>query len=91
MLSTRESELYQKLVNGKLNQTEFELNRIFSENFSDVKNNFQNYLLNFEEWKLRMKIALINSCGYISNEKNNKAIRELIDSITNIKVEVLNE
>ena len=35
-----------------------------------------------------MKIALINSCGYISNEKNNKAIRELIDSITNIKVEV---
>ena len=56
-----------------------------------MKNNFQNYLLNFEEWKLRMKIALINSCGYISNEKNNKAIRELIDSITNIKVEVLNE
>ena len=91
LLSTRESELYQKLVNGKLNQTEFELNKIFSENFSDVKNNFQNYLLNFEEWKLRMKIALINSCGYISNEKNNKAIRELIDSITNIKVEVVNE
>ena len=34
--------------------------------------NFQNYMQNFEEWKLRMKISLLYNCGFVSNEKNNK-------------------
>jgi hypothetical protein len=35
-----------------------------------------------------MKIALLNNCGYVDNEQNNKKVKELLLSIDNVNVSV---
>ena len=53
-----------------------------------MNKNYENYLSNFGDWKLSMKIALLNNCGYVDNEQNNKEIKELLLSIENANVSV---
>ena len=84
ILSTKEVELYTKIDKDAPDLNTEKLNEIFKDNFLDKKNNFHNYMQNFEEWKLRMKISLLNNCGFVSNEKNNKKIKELINSINKV-------
>ena len=84
ILSESEKEAYSKLINNKPIPTTNDLSNIFDDNLLETNSIFKNYLTNFEEWKLRMKIALLNNCGYIDNEKNNKKIKNLITSIENI-------
>ena len=63
-----------------------DLNNIFNDNLLEINKSFKNYLSNFEDWKLRMKIALLNNCGYVDNEQNNKKVKELLLSIDNVNI-----
>ena len=63
-----------------------DINKIFDENLLEINNKSKNYLINFEEWKLRMKAALLNNCGYVDNEQNNQKIKELLLAIKNINI-----
>ena len=65
-----------------------ELNNVFNDSLLEVNNSLENYLSNFEEWKLRMKIALLNNCGYVDNEQNNKKVKELLLSIENVDISI---
>ena len=86
ILSEKDKESYLKLISDNLLPKNEELNNIFDSNLLDINKNFENYLTNFGDWKLCMKIALLNNCGYVDNEQNNKEIKELIVSIENAKV-----
>ena len=87
VLSKNEQSLYMKCEELRSKPNEKELNDIFDEGMLK-SNNFTIYLLNFEEWKLRRKIALLNNCGYVDNEQNNKNIKELILSIDNLQLDI---
>ena len=65
-----------------------DLNNIFDDNLLEVNKSFKNYLTNFEDWKLRMKVALLNNCGYVDNEQNNKKVKELLLSIDNVNISI---
>jgi hypothetical protein len=88
ILSEREKEAYSELIIAKPIPTDDDLNNIFNDNLLEVNKSLKNYLSNFEDWKLRMKIALLNNCGYVDNEKNNKKVKELLLSIDNVNVSV---
>lgn len=88
ILSENERAAHLELASYKSLPTISDLNNIFNDNLLDTKNSFKNYLSNLAEWKLRMKIALLNNCGYIDNEKNNGKIKELLHSINNVNLSV---
>ena len=88
ILSESEKEAYSELIVAKSIPTVDNLNNIFNDNLLDVNKSFENYLTNFEDWKLRMKVALLNNCGYVDNEQNNKKVKELLLSIDNVNVSI---
>jgi hypothetical protein len=88
ILSEKDKESYSKLISIKQLPTPDDLNNIFNSNLLEVNKNYENYLSNFGDWKLSMKIALLNNCGYVDNEQNNKEIKELLLSIENANVSV---
>jgi hypothetical protein len=88
ILSEKDKESYSKLISTKPLPSLDELNNIFNSNLLEVNKNFENYLSNFRDWKLSMKIAMLNNCGYIDNEQNNKKIKELLISIENVNLTV---
>ena len=88
ILSDKEKEAYSELIVTKPLPTVDDLNTIFNDNLLEVNKSFKNYLSNFEDWKLRMKLALLNNCGYVDNEQNNKKVKELLLSINNVKVSI---
>ena len=88
ILSEREKESYLKLVNNQPNPSDEDLNNIFNDSLLEVDKSFKNYLSNFEDWKLKKKVALLNNCGYVDNEKNNKKIKELLISIENTDISI---
>ena len=88
VLSDSEKEAYLELIVAKALPTVDELNKVFNDSLLDVNNSIKNYWSNFEEWKLRMKIALLNNCGYVDNEQNNKKIKELLNSIENVNLTI---
>ena len=88
ILSESEKEAYSELIDPKSLPTVDDLNNIFNDNLLEVNKSFKNYLSNFEDWKLRMKISLLNNCGYVDNEQNNKKVKELLLSIDNVNVSV---
>ena len=88
ILSESEKEAYSELIDPKSLPTVDDLNNIFNDNLLEVNKSFKNYLSNFEDWKLRMKISLLNNCGYVDNEQNNKKVKELLLSIDNVNVSI---
>ena len=88
ILSESEKESYLKLVNNQPNPSVEDLNNIFNDSLLEVDKSFKNYLSNFEDWKLKKKVALLNNCGYVDNEKNNKKIKELLISIENTDISI---
>ena len=88
ILSEKDKESYSKLISINQLPTPDDLNNIFNSNLLEVNKNYENYLSNFGDWKLSMKIALLNNCGYVDNEQNNKEIKELLLSIENANVSV---
>ena len=88
ILSEKDKESYSKLISINQLPTHDDLNNIFNSNLLEVNKNYENYLSNFGDWKLSMKIALLNNCGYVDNEQNNKEIKELLFSIENVNVSV---
>ena len=88
ILSEKDKESYSKLISTKPLPSLDDLNNIFNSNLLEVNKNFENYLSNFGDWKLSMKIAMLNNCGYIDNEQNNKKIKELLISIENVNLTV---
>ena len=88
ILSESEKESYLKLVNNQPNPSIEDLNNIFNDSLLEVDKSFKNYLSNFEDWKLKKKVALLNNCGYVDNEQNNKKIKELLISIENTDISI---
>lgn len=88
ILSEKDNESYSRLISIKQLPTPDDLNNIFNSNLLEVNKNYENYLSNFGDWKLSMKIAMLNNCGYVDNEQNNKEIKELLLSIENVNVSV---
>ena len=88
ILSESEKEAFSKLITAKSLPTLEELNNIFNENLLESNKNLKNYLINFHEWKLRMKIALLNNCGYVDNEQHNKKVKELLLAIDNVTIAI---
>ena len=88
ILSEKDKESYSKLISINQLPTHDDLNNIFNSNLLEVNKNYENYLSNFGDWKLSMKIALLNNCGYVDNEQNNKEIKELLLLIENANVSV---
>jgi len=88
ILSENEKEAFSKLITAKSLPTLEELNNIFNENLLESNKNLKNYLINFHEWKLRMKIALLNNCGYVDNEQHNKKVKELLLAIDNVTIAI---
>jgi hypothetical protein len=88
ILSESEKEAYSELIIAKSLPTVDDLNNIFDDNLLEVNKSFKNYLTNFEDWKLRMKVALLNNCGYVDNEQNNKKVKELLLSIDNVNISI---
>ena len=84
LLSEREKLLFNNLTSPNVNPNNQELNDIFNANLLEGNKSFENYIENFEEWKLRMKLALLNNCGYIENEPNNKQVKNLLYSLENV-------
>ena len=87
-LDPEEEEAYSELIVTKPLPTVDDLNTIFNDNLLEVNKSFKNYLSNFEDWKLRMKLALLNNCGYVDNEQNNKKVKELLLSIDNVNISI---
>ena len=88
ILSESEKESYLELIAARSLPTVDDLNNIFNDNLLEVNKSFENYLSNFEDWTLRMKVALLNNCGYVDNEQNNKKVKELINSIDNVNISI---
>ena len=88
ILSESEKESYLKLINNQPNPSIEDLNNIFNDSLLEVDKSFKNYLSNFEDWKLKKKVALLNNCGYVDNEQNNKKIKELLISIENTDISI---
>lgn len=88
ILSEKDKESYSKLISVNQLPKPDDLNNIFNSNLLEVNKNYENYLSNFGDWKLSMKIALLNNCGYVDNEQNNKEIKELLLSIENTNISV---
>ena len=88
ILSESEKDSYLKLVNNQPNPSIEDLNNIFNDSLLEVDKSFKNYLSNFEDWKLKKKVALLNNCGYVDNEQNNKKIKELLISIENTDISI---
>jgi len=88
LLSEKEQSLFNKLTSPNINPTNQELNDIFNANLLEGNKSFENYIENFEEWKLRMKLALLNNCGYIDNEQNNKQVKNLLYSLESVDLNI---